>query len=83
MTDYKELLEELRDKACNSEGYDRELSNRSADVIEELEEKLQYTRDNIEEAKEYINFLKGKINSLKHNGYYTGTYIKALMEVEE
>lgn len=83
MNDYKELIEELRDKACNSKGYERELCNQAADAIEELEEKLQYTKDNIEEAKEYINFLKEKINSLKHDGYYTGTYIKALMEVEE
>lgn len=36
MTDYKELIEELRDKACNYEGYERELCNQAADAIEQL-----------------------------------------------
>ena len=32
----KILIEELRDKACNSKGYERELCNQAADEIEKL-----------------------------------------------
>lgn len=66
---YEELIERLR----NAVEVKRLLEQA------ETHEILTKAADAIEELSEKLN----KINSLKHNGYYTGTYIKALMEMEE
>lgn len=51
--------------------------------LKQAQEKCEEMEATLDTEIEYGNELKRKINSLKHNGYYTGTYIKALMEMEE
>lgn len=80
-TDYKELIDDLRlgtkSRACMFE---------AADTIEKLIfdrgiyiELWVSCKEELKQAQSKLD----KINSLKHDGYYTGTYVKSLIENEE
>lgn len=91
MTDHKELIELLRRQSQVDYALEQreraKMLDEDANAIEEQLKQAQAKCEEIEAALdteiEYGNELKRKINSLKHDGYYTGTYIKALMEMEE
>lgn len=82
---YEELIERLRNKADTLSYFNNAEDYRAAaDAIEELlESSLNFEElwQQSEEMRRKLQDKLDKINSLKHDGYYTGTYIKALMGV--
>lgn len=97
MKDYKELSKQLRycgdvGKCQSCEFYrktepcSQNLLGEAADAIEELlESSLNFEElwQQSMEMREELQTRLDKINSLTHNGYYTGTYIQSLIESEE
>lgn len=79
-TDYKKLIDEMRICASDDgkETSDVCQSCRLVNVDYCALKLIEESADAIEELSKMLD----KINSLKHDGYYTGTYIKALMETK-